>query len=1037
MKGFKIITSALVATAMTATMAVVPVWAFNYENEANSLYKLGMYKGINETWFDPDLGTPLDRQTGVVMLLRMFGQEDDAKSLTYEKANAILSKFRDSGAIADWAKKQVAYAVDKGYVKGYSEDSTFRPVNALNGKAYCSLILQQLGYNGEFQYDIAATKLNEVGGLTASQANIFNSDTVLIKDSLVGISYGALQAKYKRNGEKLIKELIKNGDVSVQKAKEAGFNYAEVVSVAAIGDVSVDIGVTPKLPTTVKATYDDGTKEDVKINWPKVDTSRAGEQTITGTIDGTSVKAKVKVIVVPDELSVRAVSAGNLKEVDIKFNRPVAKEDEATDKGNYDVDDNTVLNAELSDDKMTVTLLLKNALKQQADVEVTVDEEVGFDDDFELTIDNIKDVTIPSVVEVVAVGNALVKVTFDEPVQNATALSSYSIDGKLFGSSQPTLSDDAKTVSFNMTQRLSSGSHKLTVKNKISDYAGFYIEDNETRFTVSDDDTAPKAEIKSATQTKVVLSFSEEVEAPEPNEVHTNTGSRVEKIVLDEDKKTFTVYFSVDNALPAAGGRITIDDVTDFSGNTVDIKLTVTPDYDVKRPEYVGYIIENQKEIVLDFSEEVFSTYGKFKLTDEDNDEIKLSGAAYDKDDDGKYVKTKLVLKREDGNDFDSGKYKLTISDVTDLNPLKNEIVKVTVNISVDDKTPPAVSNVYVDVDDNQVYIKFNEDVDEKTATTYTNYYYTLSNISKKLDKDTMDIELLSDDQTVCITLPFGDDYDSDEIVLVNKISRIQVESVKDLKGNEMSAISIGSNDFKSDNSSAPKITSAVVTDKNKIVVAIKGSINANTLNPDDFYITAGKDSTGHDIVITAWDALYDSDDSEITLSVNADIESDGTYGGKALYLALEDADDVDTVNTFKQKLVLSSAIKVGEDFNPVANSITSSGYERGVGTVLFIELSENLNLNDGEPLNSTNLSQFRVKADGKTVAAKIYYYDADEKNISSTDVNETHARFKVVIDGDYTNDRVQVIFFEDYNATIADNAGNGLADFDFTDTVE
>ena len=162
MRESKKVISALAAVAMSVTVAAVPVWArtYTYEGEAASLNVLGLYKGINESYFDPDLGSNLDRQTGVVMLLRMFGQEDEAKSLTYERANSILSKFRDAGSIADWSKKQVAYAVERGYVKGYSDDSTFRPVTALNGKAYCSLILQQLGYNGDFQYDRAATKLS-------------------------------------------------------------------------------------------------------------------------------------------------------------------------------------------------------------------------------------------------------------------------------------------------------------------------------------------------------------------------------------------------------------------------------------------------------------------------------------------------------------------------------------------------------------------------------------------------------------------------------------------------------------------------------------------------------------------------------------------------------------------------------------------------------------------------------------------------------------------------------------------------------------
>jgi len=296
----------------------------------------------------------------------------------------------------------------------------------------------------------------------------------------------------------------------------------------------------------------------------------------------------------------------------------------------------------------------------------------------------------------------------------------------------------------------------------------------------------------------------------------------------------------------------------------------------------------------------------------------------------------------------------------------------------------------------------------------------------------------LSDDQTVCFTFSDDkDDYKDREVVLVSKISRIQVESVKDIKGNEMKAQSVSSKDFKSDNSNAPEITSAVVTDKNTIVLRIKGSINPATLEPDDFYITAGRDDRGQDIVITAWDALYDSDKSEISLSVNADIESNGTFNGKSLYLGLEDREDVDTENTFKQKLTIAASIKVSEDFKPLAKSIASAYYERGVGTVVFIELSEDLRLNHGDQLNQNDLFQFRVKVDGKTVDAKVYYYNAEREDNRGTDVDETSARFKVVMEENYRGDKVQVIFYRASKATIVDYSGNALDDFDFTKTVE
>lgn len=1038
MRKIKKLLASLMAMAMISAIATVPASAntFIYEKEANALYTLGLYKGISEVKFEPDLGTNLDRQTGVVMLLRMFGQEEEAKELTYEEADEILSVFKDSGNIANWSKRQVAYAVEKGYVKGYAEDSTFRPTAGLNGKAYCSLILQQLGYDGDFQYNKAATKLSEVGGLTSIQANLFNSDTTINKDFLVGISYGTLQAVYKADGEKLIKKLVDKGIVSAEKVREVGIEFAMIVSVESIDDITVTVGETPKLPSSVEVEYDDGTKGTASVSWPKVDTSKAGEQTVSGTISGTSITAKVKIIVVPDKLTAKAVSSGNLKEVIVEFSRAVENENEAKNKSNYDVEGNSVLNAELSEDKTTVTLLLKNALKQQSDVEVRVDKKVGLDKNAVLQIMNIKDLSVPEVVDVTAVGNSLLKLTFSEPVQNAENVSSYAIDGKSFAA-QLSLSANEKTVNIKLTKRLTSGSHKLTVKDKISDYAGYMVEDDEVKFTVLEDDEAPTAKVISATQTKVVIKFSEEIEDPDIDDVSTSVRTRIEDMELDEDNKTLTIYFDVDNALPVAGCNIIIEDVTDYSGNSTDIKLKVIPEIDDSSPEFVGYVIKNQKEIVLEFSEEILSNTGEFKLKDSDGDTIALSKAEYYKEN-GEYVRTKLVLKRDDGEEFESGNYDLTISGVTDLSPFKNQIDKETVKITVEDKTPPEVSNVYINTDNNQLFIKFSEDVDKGSATDYSNYFYFVDGIAKKLDKSLIKLELLNDDQTVCITFPSDkDDYEDDEIVDVKKISRIQVESVKDLKGNSMSVASISSGSFKDTGSTAPQIVSAVVTDTNTIVVKIKGSIDASTLDPDDFYITAGKDKSGYDIVITAWDAKYDENKNEITLTVNTDIDTDGTFDGKTIYLDLEDEEYIDTVNVFNQKLTISSRIKVEEDFKPVAKLIDAAYYEKGVGTVVFIRLSENLKLSDGDKLNENDSSQFRVKVNGKTVDAKIYYYDAEAKDDKYTDEDETFARFKVVIDGNYRGDKVQVIFYRATKATIIDDSGNALDDFSFTATVD
>jgi len=1024
---------------------VVPAFAesFSYESQATALNKLGLYQGISETEFVADLGTALDRQTGVVMLLRMFGQEEEAKKLTDEEAIAKLAKFTDGGTVADWARRQVAYAVDKGIVKGYEEDSTFRPSAALNGKAYSSLVLQQLGYDGDFDYHTAATKLSDIGGLTAAEATLFNSDAQLKKDALVGISFGALQAKYKADGVKLVKALLNNGIITVDQLKDASVKYLDIVSVAAIPDVNVDINGTPVLPATVKATYDDESTGDVNVTWPTVNTATEGEQTIEGTIADTTIKATVKVIVAPAVLSVTGASAGNLKEIILNFNKPVDS-DKATNKANYKVAKNSVANVELSADKKTVTLLLGTKFAQQADVTVTIDEDLGFDDDVEVTVKNIKDTAAPTVVEVVAVGNGLVKVTFSEPVDDATGISNYNIDGKLFGSKQPELSANGKTISFKLTTRLAAGTHKLVVKNKVKDFAGFTVEANETEFAVVEDTTAATGTVKEATQTKVVIEFNEEVVAPAKSDVSTNTSATIKEVKLAEDNKTLTIEFETDNALPTAGGKITVKNLTDYSGNKVDFEISVTPTYDTTRPEYVGYEIKgNQKEIVLEFNEDVLAK-GKFELKDKDGDVVNLSPTvAYYKDGD-KEVKTKLVIKRSNDAAFASEKHTLKISEVADNNPLKNEILTITVDIDIEDQIAPTVSSIYRKGDGstttfgdpikNEIYVTFSEDVDVSTATALTSYKYIKANKIYSLDKDLVDVDLLSDGQTVC--LAFATD-EGDKSIDVDSIDYLQIDSVKDLAGNAIVTESYNLSSYGTP--SAPEITGAVVTDTNKIELAISGSINAKTIDPADFVIIAG---TGDGKVeIDAWDAEYKAEDNKIILTVNADLTSDGKYDNKTLYLTL--ASDVNTVNAFEQELTREATFaaasgEIEDGFAPKADSVASAVYDAEEGfTFVTIELSENLAYDDAEEL-TTDLAQFRVKVDGATKTAQIFYFDAVLDNPSTKTVDETAAaKLVVALAGSQSGKKVQVIFMANAEPTIKDVNENPLADFDLSKTVD
>lgn len=1039
MMNLKKMSAALVASAMVTSMAVAPAFAatFTYENEANALHTVGLYEGTSKTEFVPNLEAKLDRETGVTMLLRLFGQEDEALLLSDADANTKLAKFTDAAKVSTWARKQVAYAVDKGFVKGIENKGSFsfQPQAALVGKAYASLILQQLGYNGAFNYNDALTALSNAGGMTAVQAVSF--DKALLKDDCVGMSYNSLQAKYKADGKTVVKALLDSGDVKKEDLEKAKIPYAVVTSVAALTDVTVDIGGTPKLPATVKATFDNGTTADVAVTWPTVDTTAAGEKTVTGTIANTKVTATVKVKVVPAELRAEAKALGNLKEIAIVYNRPVADEDEAKDKGNYVVKNSVIANAELSADKMTVTLLLEKPVSQQATPAITLKKALGFTDDVKITAPAMKDTAAPTVTAVSAAGNGRIKVTFSEPVQSATVAGNYTIDGKLFGTRTPIQTANTKEVSFDLTTRLSAGAHKMVVK-KVSDYANYTVETNETEFTVVEDKVAPTGTVKSATQTEVVIEFSEEVKTMATSDISTNTSATIltdadNKPTLAEDNKTLTVKFKLDQALPTAGGKIKVKNLTDFSGNAVDFEIAVTPTFDTTRPEFKAYTIEDQKDIILEFSEAVIANVGKFELKNADGKVVSTSTTFNYYQEDGKNVNTKLVVKASAV--LAAEKHTLTISKVQDNCPLKNEILETTVTLDVDDQTDPEVvanNGIYVDTTNNYMYVTFNEDVDNDTALALTSYTFIKGTQTYKLDSDWSEIELLSDNRTVCIK--FDKLTENKDSYLVNDIAYLQIDSVKDLAGNEIASKSYDLSLYKAA-PVAPKVVSAKVTDKNTVVLKVDGSINVNTLTPDDFIIKTDAADPAKVTTITAWEAKYDADEKEITLTVNADLSADAKYENNNLILSLQAAGDVDTVSPFEKAIVISTDWEgidgsITDAYAPEADdTVASAVYTKGVGTVVTIELSENL---DNTTINP-NATQFTVKADGKAKTATVAYANAV---LDGTTV-KTKAKLVFTIAEDYTNKDVQVIYFAPAVGGIQDAIkANTLADFDLSKTV-
>lgn len=190
---------------------------YRYGKEARVLYDLGLYKGVSKIAYVPDLRSNLTREEAVTILIRLFGQKEDAHEMTSEQMDDALKKFADAENISNFAREEVAYATIKGYVKGIEVGNKiyFNPRGYLKGLDYASLILQELGIT-DFKYYNAIEKLREEG-VISKEVNF--SPKEIKRDDVVGISYRVLGAKAD-NGKTVLENLVDLGKVQKDEAEK-------------------------------------------------------------------------------------------------------------------------------------------------------------------------------------------------------------------------------------------------------------------------------------------------------------------------------------------------------------------------------------------------------------------------------------------------------------------------------------------------------------------------------------------------------------------------------------------------------------------------------------------------------------------------------------------------------------------------------------------------------------------------------------------------------------------------------------------------
>lgn len=1015
MKNLKKLLAVVVAIAMITTF-MVPSFAaegsYTYENEAEILYKLGLYKGTSTTTYEPNLGGKLDRQTGVVMLLRLFGQEEEALQMDAADAAAKLAaKFKDAADIADWAQRQVAYAVEKGYVKGLP-DGTFAPTADLNGKAFCSLILQQLGYDGDFTYDNAAFDLSKFGGLTEAQAQLFNSNAGINRDSMVGIAFSALQAVYKDSGKTVIEYLAEIGYVDKNLAIEVGVLKKEIKEVGALEDVKVTINETPVLPTEVEVTYVDDTTAKLPVTWPTVNTSEVGEQTIEGSIEGyKDVKATVKVIVQPAELLVDKISMNNLIEIVIDFNGEV-ESGKADEKKNYSVDGKTIDSVSVSEDKTSVTLLLTAPADQEEELEVTVKTAAGLTKDYTGKVTAI-DNTLPEAKSIILTGPNSFEITFSEPIDAGVAEGDVIVDDGTYYVSSKELSADGKTLTVELgVSSLKEGTYKVKVRN-YRDYANLIMVPKTFDLEYVKDTEAPTATVKKATQNEVEIEFNEPVvidvdSSDLINFFYHTYSSWKPAVVTTSDNKVFKLDFS-NHYLQEGNVTITIvkeyDDVVieDKWGNELqsDIKLTATVVADNEAPTVVKVEATAEDKIEITFSESV----NESQAENEDNYAIKkdgkeveatISGITYVSEDN----KVEITLSEK----LSGGKYTIDVKDIADTSISENKIKAITLEFEVTDKTAPVVEKVtYVG---NLVYVKYNEPM--KTSGT-----------GSVLNKDNYRIFKGSATEEISKIELFGSSKDKVKITVKNSESlnldgyKLNVVRVEDEAGNAIDPFTRIEENLVAEQ--GPEVVAAKITSKTDIEITIDTIVDRGTVQREDFAVA--KDGTTFAALTKITSIEFDDGKTIIKGKLHDSVQPENSGGIVSTYklkvagefksdtgqaVSIGELDDLVIGDGWAPSLVENDPITVADDVYGAVIEFTET-----LGTITDIAASDLV----------------IVDKKGKTLVAGVDY--------TVELVDGSNEVLKVTLAGDYADYTGQIkISTAEKVRYIKDEAGNAIESF-------
>ncbi|OXT16760.1 hypothetical protein B9K06_13775 [Bacillus sp. OG2] len=574
-------------------------------------------------------------------------------------ASADVKTFSDVKD-SHWAATEIYSLVEQGIINGYP-DGTFRPSVTLNRGQAANLLtsaleldipsdlsaFKDLSSKSVFAEGAAATKAAGIFG-GKENGTVFGAADELTREQMASVLVRAFDledtgeevsftdwARISPSHRENVKILAQNGITTgkadgsfdpksaVSRAHFVTFLYRamnmeevkEIESLATLTDITVKEGEKVELPKVVEATYADDSKEDVAVVWEEADFSKPGVYNVEGTVEGTDLKAKVKVTVEEVAPAVESVSAVTLTQLQVKFNKSVNKDTLSTD-------DITVVGAQVSDvelqeDGKTVLVTVSAALSNDTNYRVTVNGIETADGKsfpkFDQVI-NVSDSTAPT-----ATGVEYVKaldtatVSFSEALQSIGTVTITDKNGVTTSVSTTDFTAGDKSLEIS-TAGLADGPYTVTFVGA-TDLAGNYFAGNKltVNFTVGSTDTVKPevSNVKVVGKNLIEVTFSEKlavqgtVKANSAEAVNLTADSKLDNAGDYKVDASGTVYtINVGSLNNDAFNTFVFVGQKDLAGNTIDTVTKTVSYLDVTAPKLVDTKV-NGTTVTLSFDEAV------------------------------------------------------------------------------------------------------------------------------------------------------------------------------------------------------------------------------------------------------------------------------------------------------------------------------------------------------------------------------------------------------------------------------------------------